>query len=425
MWMCIGKALIATAIVNSVMIPCAWAGASTANRKPVTAEDVRRYLRSTYTVAAGSDAFLDGALSSMFSSSGTTWLEIFKLVLTADNVAKKLSEKDYQMAVLEAARYPVERSIASTLAGSAVTSAYAIASLGAIPIELGLKNFADTANRAGLNQQIGRYFSARDAGMPHDYIVSGQYGDQYGVVFYEDGGWILFVNDTGMTNYKPQFPSRFTSKQVFDLARQLYDARSAADQLVGQKQELEREFGRILERQGIAASSPAATCLAKQECGDAITLDGANLEIDRIGPIRVGMTLTEASKAARLQIKSEGKVESECEYAAAPGGPPGLGFFIVDQRIALIQVSDGPIATSTGIRVGDLDPKVLQAYKGGIEDSGKSRAPDEPRLFRIRSKDQFGARLELTIYSWGGKVDLMAAGRPIISQIGKGCQYRK
>ena len=286
--MCIGKALIAAVIINSVMIPGVWAESSTGNRKPVTAEDVRRYLRPTYTIAAGSDAVLDGALSSMFPGSGMTWLEVFKLVLTADDVAKKLSEKDYQMAVLEAARYPVERSIASTLAGSAVTSAYAIAKLGALPIELELKNFDDKANREGLNQQISRYFAARDAGMPHDYIVSGQYGDQYGVEFYKDGGWILFVNDTGMTNYKPQFPSRYSPKQVFDLAQQLYDARAAADQLARQKQELEREFGRILERQRAAAALPP-TCPAKQGCGDAKTprspTDSSSIDIPWALPV--------------------------------------------------------------------------------------------------------------------------------------------
>lgn len=159
--------------------------------------------------------------------------------------------------------------------------------------------------------------------------------------------------------------------------------------------------------------------------GQSSSLATARLELDRVGPIRVGMTLDEASRAAKVLIKSEGKGESECEFAAPVKGPEGLGFYLVQGRIAAIQLREGPIMTTTGIKIGDAEQKVIDAYQGKIKVSPKPRAVHQARTFQVNAADPSGTRLEMTIYSWEGKVGSIIAGRPFLDRPGKSCQYVK
>lgn len=150
----------------------------------------------------------------------------------------------------------------------------------------------------------------------------------------------------------------------------------------------------------------------------------AALEMDGIGPIKVGMSLAEASRASKLLVKLQEKGESECEIAGPVGGPDGLGFVLVEGRIALIQTQSASIATDKGVRNGDTEQRVLDAYKGIVHASPKPKESDQARIFKIRSKSKSSEDLELTFYLWGGKVGLITAGRPIVDKIGESCRYK-
>jgi hypothetical protein len=96
------------------------------------------------------------------------------------------------------------------------------------------------------------------------------------------------------------------------------------------------------------------------------------LEFDRIGPIKVGMTLAQATAAAGKPVKYDPSYPFDfCGHAKVEGGPEGLVFMVRRAKetdpwhIARIDV-DGKsrIATASGIRIGATEAEVKQAYSG-------------------------------------------------------------
>lgn len=157
--------------------------------------------------------------------------------------------------------------------------------------------------------------------------------------------------------------------------------------------------------------------------GQSSTLSSAVLDFEGLGPIRVGMTLLEASAAAKARIASEGAgPHSECEYAAPVSGPGGIGFTLVNKRIAEISIQDEAFATSTGLRVGDPERKVVEMYKGKAF-VGKNSV-DSPRRLTLVKKSASGARLEMTFVAYDGKVSMIVAGLPVSNIPGKGCRLK-
>lgn len=157
--------------------------------------------------------------------------------------------------------------------------------------------------------------------------------------------------------------------------------------------------------------------------GQSSALSSAVLEFEGFGPIRVGMTLLEASAAAKVRIKSEAAgPHSECEYGAPVSGPSGVGFTLVNKRIADVSLRDGTFATSTGIRVGDPERKVVETYKGK-EFIGK-KSVDSPRRLTLVNKSASGAKVEMTFIAYEGKVSMIVAGLPVSDVPGKGCRLK-
>jgi hypothetical protein len=157
--------------------------------------------------------------------------------------------------------------------------------------------------------------------------------------------------------------------------------------------------------------------------GQSSTLSSGVLDFEGFGPVRVGMTLPEASAAAKARIESEGAgPHSECEYAAPISGPGGIGFTLVNKRIAEISIQNEAFATSTGIRVGDPERKVVETYKGK-EFVGK-KSVDSPRRLILVSKSASGAKVEMTFIAYEGKVSMIVAGLPVSDVPGKGCRLK-
>lgn len=96
----------------------------------------------------------------------------------------------------------------------------------------------------------------------------------------------------------------------------------------------------------------------------------STLAFDGIGPIKVGMTLAEASAAAGQPVEIDpGYVLDGCAYAEAKGGPKGLSFMVLRDkatdpwRIVRVNVfDDSRIATLSGIRIGATEAEVKSTY---------------------------------------------------------------
>lgn len=118
------------------------------------------------------------------------------------------------------------------------------------------------------------------------------------------------------------------------------------------------------------------TAAAPSTTTQRVALTGASrLSLQGIGPVAVGMTLPEASKAAGTPIHASpgSAVNDDCSYARADEGPSGVAFMVTAGRIVRIDVLPSPpettrpaVATVSGIRVGSTEQEVKDAYPGQI-----------------------------------------------------------
>ena len=100
------------------------------------------------------------------------------------------------------------------------------------------------------------------------------------------------------------------------------------------------------------------------------TIDGASLAINGFGPIRVGMTLDEASTSARREITITYDSGRGCAYAEPRGGPEGLRFMVIDGEIVRIDIDSPSLTTLSGIHNGSTEADVYDAYPGRIRREG-------------------------------------------------------
>lgn len=90
----------------------------------------------------------------------------------------------------------------------------------------------------------------------------------------------------------------------------------------------------------------------------------SKLALDGIGPIRVGMTVDEASQAAGVRlVKSYAPPNEEfCSYFKLQGQPQGINFMVTKSRIVRVDISNQQITTIKGIKVGDTEEQIIKAY---------------------------------------------------------------
>jgi hypothetical protein len=88
-----------------------------------------------------------------------------------------------------------------------------------------------------------------------------------------------------------------------------------------------------------------------------------------LGPIKIGMTIAEASAASGTQLVKSSS-EGKCSIFIAENVPQGhhFGVTVIGGRIVSIGgFENRSIATAEGIRIGDPESKVLRVYQGRIK----------------------------------------------------------
>lgn len=88
--------------------------------------------------------------------------------------------------------------------------------------------------------------------------------------------------------------------------------------------------------------------------------------INSIGPIRVGMTVREASRAIGRPLIPDREQNEECFYVTPKGGPEGVHFMVTDGRIARIDISSREFATVRDARIGDTEAYIKRLYPGQV-----------------------------------------------------------
>jgi hypothetical protein len=96
----------------------------------------------------------------------------------------------------------------------------------------------------------------------------------------------------------------------------------------------------------------------------------SKVTVKGIGPIAVGMTVSQAAKAAGTKLVSLSGTPIEnkgCFYIKPQGAPRGVEMMLQNGRIARIDiVKNSRITTVSGAKIGDTEAKVKSLYSGQI-----------------------------------------------------------
>ena len=173
--------------------------------------------------------------------------------------------------------------------------------------------------------------------------------------------------------------------------------------------------------------APASTTSSTPLPGSTTTAGGGRLlsgsstaDLRGLGPVRVGMTLAEASAAAGRRVVAKPGSSGECGYADPEGGPEGVSFMVVSSRIARVDVNGGPVKTLSGASVGDTETQVQSRYADRLQASPHKYVP-AGRYLTLVPSDAADAGFRLIFETDGTKVTRFRVGKqPEVSYV-EGC----
>jgi hypothetical protein len=124
---------------------------------------------------------------------------------------------------------------------------------------------------------------------------------------------------------------------------------------------------RLESNQGLVA---LLLCVLASGCGNETKApaDGRwQVSIQGYGPIRSGMTIPEATAAAGRQFTSPSPGMEECDYIHFLDDTTRAVLFMVSNgRIARVDINDSTISTNHGVRIGDPETRVYEAYPNRV-----------------------------------------------------------
>jgi hypothetical protein len=126
------------------------------------------------------------------------------------------------------------------------------------------------------------------------------------------------------------------------------------------------------------------TAVAQEEKKAPKPMDGnAVIAFGRVGPIKLGMTIAEARKAARRGIIAGPEVTKDCRHDTVLPRRFGLGTLRYKKKIRVLYVTRGVMPTRRGVRVGDSLNRLLSKYEGMLTERPSDVSPTT-RIFELR-----------------------------------------
>lgn len=136
------------------------------------------------------------------------------------------------------------------------------------------------------------------------------------------------------------------------------------------------------------------------------------------GPVKIGMSVAEASAALGVKLVSEGPVdEPTCHYMRPEPAVEGLWFMISNDHVARIEVIAAGITTRSGLGIGDSEDRLKELLPGAEVTPHKYLAPDGDYLTVWTSDRKAAVRFE----TLQGKVTSFYAGRVPEVEYVEGC----
>ena len=88
---------------------------------------------------------------------------------------------------------------------------------------------------------------------------------------------------------------------------------------------------------------------------------------DGFGPVKVGMTVQEASRALGIPLVRKYEMEGDCYYVSPKRGFTDVSFMVTGKRISRVDIDNKGYATDRGARVGDTEARIKRLYKGSVK----------------------------------------------------------
>jgi hypothetical protein len=115
----------------------------------------------------------------------------------------------------------------------------------------------------------------------------------------------------------------------------------------------------------IATGGPPQA-ISPPEAGTSSRVPRWDVTIEGIGPVRAGMTLSQAASVLGTPLRMLGDSQA-CDYARPTNASPdSLIFMVVDSQIARVEVSGTAVATVEGARIGDSEARIDSLYPGRV-----------------------------------------------------------
>lgn len=94
----------------------------------------------------------------------------------------------------------------------------------------------------------------------------------------------------------------------------------------------------------------------------------SKLFLKGFGPIRIGMTLEQASQIARIKLitRSASINSYQCSYFIPEEQPKGVSFMVSEGRIVRVDINNKNITTVKGAKIGDTEESIFSLYPGQI-----------------------------------------------------------
>ncbi len=145
----------------------------------------------------------------------------------------------------------------------------------------------------------------------------------------------------------------------------------------------------------------------------------SRVELRGVGPVRIGMTLDEATAAAGKKIVARSGSTDECGFADPEGGPEGVSFMVLAGRIARVDVAGGPVRTLSDAGVGDTEADVQARYSNRLEVTPHKYLPGH--FLTLVPSDPADADFRLIFETDGNKVTRYRSGKQPEASYVEGC----
>ncbi len=143
--------------------------------------------------------------------------------------------------------------------------------------------------------------------------------------------------------------------------------------------------------------------------------------INGMGPVKVGMSLAEASKATGLAFIETEERLGDCSQISPKGSPKGVSFMVINGYISRVDIYENKrITTVKGAKIGDKKAIIFSLYKGQIRETNSETSADT-KLLIFTPKEQKDKNYRLIFEIYKNRVKGFRSGKLPAVEYSEGC----